>query len=449
MKKSVPKNQSCELYKFFPFLMIIVFRFSILNAQQLVDKSVFSKIDSLTKSIENKVIEWRRDFHQHPELSNRETRTSSIVAAHLKRLGLKVETGIAHTGVVAVLEGNHPGPVVALRADMDALPVTEEVNLPFASKERTTYEGKEVGVMHACGHDVHTSILMGVAETLSKMKDKLRGKVKFIFQPAEEGAPEGEEGGAELMSKEGVFENLKPDLIFGLHTMYAEVGKILYAPGPTMASADNFSITVHGRGSHGAAPWLGIDPIVAAAQIVLGLQTIVSRQADLTEGAAVITVGTINGGTRHNIIPDYAEMTGTIRALNETTRNLLHERIKNVSEQIAKSFGATANVEIQNGYPVTVNNKELAGNSVKLLKSILGEKNIIEITPKMMAEDFSYFANKIQGFYFFIGIASPGTPADKIEANHSPRFYVDERAILFGMRSLAYLTVNALSDKTK
>ena len=315
-----------------------------------------AQIDARAAALESKVIAWRRDLHQHPELSNREVRTAGVVAGHLQALGLKVQTGVAHTGVVGLLDTGRPGPVIALRADMDALPVTEEVDVPFASTSRANFNGQEVGVMHACGHDCHVAILMGVAELLAGMKSLLAGSIKFIFQPAEEGPPPGEEGGAALMIRQGVLENPKPDVIFGLHVFAGvEAGTIAYRPGPAMASSDRIRVTVTGRQTHGALPWRGVDPIVISSQIVLGLQTIVSRQVDVSLEPAVVSIGAIKGGVRDNIIPDAVEMLGTVRTFNEDMRADIHARIRNTVEMIARSGGASAQVHFDNAYPVTVN----------------------------------------------------------------------------------------------
>lgn len=395
--------------------------------------------------IENKVIAWRRDIHQNPELSNREFRTAKLVADHLRSLGLEVKTGVAHTGVVAILRGGKPGAVVALRADMDALPVIEETNVPFASKVKGTYEGKEVGVAHVCGHDTHTAILMGVAEILASIKQDLAGTVKFVFQPAEEGPPAGEEGGAALMIKEGVLDNPRPEAIFGLHvTNGLEVGKIGYRPGPAMASADILHIAVKGRGTHGARPWAGVDPIVVAAQIVLGLQTIASRQVDVTLEPSVISIGSIHGGNRFNIIPDGVEMVGTIRTYNEAMKKDIHERIKNTAEMIAKSAGASAAVQIESPYKVTVNDEKLTEKMLPSLRKAAGAQNV-SLRPKSPgAEDFSNYQEIIPGLFFFIGITPKGTDPNKTAPNHSPRFYVDEAGLLVGVKALAQLTVDYL-----
>ena len=402
-------------------------------------------IDRLAKEVEAKVIAWRRDIHEHPELSNREFRTAKLVAEHLQKLGLEVKTGVAKTGVVAVLVGGKPGPVVALRADMDALPVVEAVDLPFASKVKGEYEGKEVGVMHACGHDTHVAILMGVAEMFAKIKDQLPGTIKFIFQPAEEGPPRGEEGGAALMVKEGVLENPKPNAIFGLHVVaMMNTGTIGYRAGPMMAAADILRIKVKGRQTHGSQPWSGVDPIVTASQIVLGLQTIISRQVNITNEPAVVTIGSIHGGNRFNIIPEEVEMVGTIRTFDEAMRDDIHKRIKNTAEMIAASQGASAQVEIEKPYAVTINDEELTALMAPTLKRVAGEANV-KIRPKTTgAEDFAFYQQKIPGLFYFVGITPPGTDLSKVAVNHSPKFFVDESGLLLGIRSLAALAVDYL-----
>jgi amidohydrolase len=403
-----------------------------------------SEIDRRSKELEQKVVAWRRDFHQNPELSNREFRTSKIVAEHLQKLGLEVKTGVAHTGVVGILRGGRPGPVVALRADMDALPVTEEVDLPFKSTAKSQYNGQEVGVMHACGHDNHVAILMGVAEMLTAMKAEIPGTVKFIFQPAEENPPPGEEGGAPLMLKEGVFENPKVDAIFGLHVFPMEVGHVEYRPAGMMASSDNFYITVRGRQTHGALPWNGVDPIVAASQIVLGIQTLISRQTDLTLTPAVVTVGMIRGGIRTNIVPDSVEMAGTIRTFDEGVRAQLHERLTRTAESIAAASGASASVRIQKMAPVTYNDPALTGRMIPTLERVLG-KDLVKLgQPTTTAEDFAFYQQVVPGMFFFIGV----TPKDRLgqaAPNHSPRFYADEGVLVPGMRALANLAVDFLA----
>lgn len=406
-------------------------------------------VDAAAAAMEGKVIAWRRDFHQHPELSNRETRTAAKVAQHLEALGLQVQTGVAHTGVVGLLEGGRPGPVVALRADMDALPVTEEVDLPFASRARAQFNGQEVGVMHACGHDCHVAILMGVAELLAGMKDRLPGQVKFIFQPAEEGPPPGEEGGAALMIRQGVLENPRPEAIFGLHVFAGiEAGTIAYRPGPALASSDRIRITVRGRQTHGALPWRGVDPIVISSQIVLGLQTIVSRQVDLSLEPAVVSIGAIKGGVRDNILPDTVEMLGTVRTFNEDMRNDIRARIRNTVEMIAKSADASAEVHFDNAYPVTVNDASLTERMLPTLRRVAGAEKV-RLGQKITGyEDFSYYQQKIPGFFYFVGITPPGTDRAHCAPNHSPRFFVDESALVLGVRSLAHLTLDYMASAT-
>ena len=405
------------------------------------------QVDAAAAALESQVIAWRRDIHQHPELSNREVRTGGIVADHLRALGFAVQTGIAHTGVVGLLDTGKPGPVIALRADMDALPVGEQVDLPFASKERTTFNGQEVGVMHACGHDCHVAVLMGVAELLAGLKAQLRGQIKFIFQPAEEGPPPGEEGGAALMIKQGVLENPKPEVIFGLHVFAGvETGTIAYRPGPAMASSDRIRITVNGRQTHGALPWRGVDPIVICSQIVLGLQTIVSRQVDVTLEPAVVSIGAIRGGVRDNIIPDAVEMLGTVRTFNEEMRRDIHARIRNTVELIAQSAGATAQVHFDNAYPVTVNDIPLTERMVPTLERVAGKEKVFVGQKITGYEDFSYYQQKIPGFFYFVGITPRGVDRKESAPNHSPRFFVDESALLLGVRSLAHLALDYMAS---
>ena len=371
------------------------------RASELADR-----IDSAAQAVEAQVIEWRRDFHANPELGNREKRTAKIVAEHLKSLGLdEVRTGVAHTGVIGVLKGKLPGKVVALRADMDALPVTEEVDVPFASKVRTIWNGEEVGVMHACGHDCHTAILMGVATVLAGLRKQLRGTVKFIFQPAEEMPPKGEDGGAKMMIQEGALQDPAPQAIFGLHvTSRQNVGSIGYRPGPTMASSDRFGITVHGRQTHGAAPWLGVDPIVTAAQVVLGLQTVVSRGVDIAREPAVVTVGMIKGGVRENIIPDSVEMRGTVRTFDEEMRDDIHERVTTLAEAIARGSRAGCKVCIQKNYPVTVNDPALTEAMLPTLQRVAGPDRLQHVPKVTGAEDFSIFQQVVPGLFFFVGV---------------------------------------------
>jgi amidohydrolase len=404
------------------------------------------RIDDAAAAVEPRVIAWRRDFHQHPELGNRETRTAAIVAEHLRSLGLdNVLTGIAHTGVVGLLKGKLPGRVVALRADMDALPVTEEVDVPFASKVRSIWNGESVGVMHACGHDCHTAILMGVATVLAGLREHLRGSVKFIFQPAEEMPPQGEDGGAKMMIQEGALQDPAPQAIFGLHvTSRQNVGTIGYRTGPTMASSDRFSITVHGRQTHGAAPWLGVDPIVTSAQVVLGLQTVVSRGVDISREPAVVTVGMIKGGVRENIIPDSVEMRGTIRTFDEAMRDDVHERVTTLAEAVARGSRAGCTVCIEKNYPVTVNDPALTEAMLPTLQRVAGADKVLFVPKVTGSEDFSYFQKIVPGMFFFVGVTRPEVDPAKAAPNHSPRFHVDERALLLGVRSLAHLACDFL-----
>ncbi len=411
--------------------------------------SLSARIDAAAASIEPQLIEWRRDFHEHPELGNREFRTAAIVAEHLRALGFdEVRTGVAHTGVVGLLKGALPGPVVALRADMDALPVTEEVDLPFASKAKAPWNGETVGVMHACGHDLHTAILMGVAEVLAGLRADLRGSVKFIFQPAEELPPEGEDGGAKMMIAEGALEHPTPQAIFGLHvTSRLPLGVIGYRPGPTMASADNLTITVHGRQTHGAMPWLGVDPIVTAAQVVLGLQTVVSRQVDLTREPAVVTIGTIKGGVRENIIPDSVEMRGTIRTFDETMRDDIHERVTTLAEAISRGSRAGCTVCIRKNYPVTVNDPKLTQAMLPTLQRTAGDGHLMLVPKVTGSEDFSFFQQLVPGLFIFIGVVPPGTDPSTSAPNHSPRFFADERCLVQGVRALAQLAGDFLESR--
>ena len=399
-------------------------------------------VDQTIDAIMPDVVAWRRDFHEHPELGNREFRTAEIIANHLRDLGMEVQTEVAHTGVVGVLRGGD-GPVVGLRADMDALPVTELVDLPFASKAVGEYQGKEVGVMHACGHDNHVAILMGVAEVLASMGDELPGTVKFLFQPAEEGTPDQSVGGAELMLREGAYDPPKPDAVFGLHVFPYPVGVIATRPGGLMASSDLYRITVKGKQTHGAVPWAGVDPIVTASQIVLGLQTIVSRQLDATLTPSIVTVGKIAGGVRNNIIPESVEMVGTIRTFDAETRLDIHERVRRTATQIAEAAGATAEVEIDLGYGVTRNDPDLYRQMAPTLEAVAGD-NFIEAQQTTTAEDFSYFANEAPGLFLFLGVA-PEDPS-LVYPNHSPRFYADERALPVGVRALTALTLDYMQS---
>ena len=420
-----------------------------MSQPQVVASSLTAEIDRAADAIEAQVIAWRRDLHEHPELGNREFRTAGIVQAHLELLGFDaVRTGVAHTGVVGLLKGALPGPVVALRADMDALPVTEEVDVSFASKVRAQWNGEEVGVMHACGHDCHVAILMGVATVLAGLRSTLRGSVKFIFQPAEEMPPEGEEGGAQLMIAEGALENPSPRAIFGLHvTSRLALGTIGYRPGPTMASSDKLKITVHGKQTHGAAPWLGVDPIVTAAQVILGLQTVISRGTDIAREPAVVTIGMIRGGVRENIIPDSVEMRGTIRAFDEEMRDEIHERVTTLAEAVSRGSRAGCTVCIGKNYPVTVNDPALTEAMVPTLARVAGEGRL-ELVPKVTgAEDFSFFQRLIPGLFFFVGVTPPEIDPKAAYSNHSPRFFADERALVLGVRSLAHLACDWLESQ--
>jgi amidohydrolase len=407
-----------------------------------------ARIDAAVAAAVPKLIAWRRDVHQHPELGNREVRTAAMVAAHLRALELdEVRTEVGVTGVVGLLRGALPGPVVALRADMDGLPVEERVDVPFASKERTIWNGESVGVMHACGHDAHVAILMTVASVLAGLRAELAGSVKFIFQPAEEMPPEGEEGGARLMIKQGALENPAPGAIFGLHvTSMLKSGIIGCRSGPAMASADSFRITVRGRPTHGAMPWRGVDPIVTAAQVVLGLQTIVSRQVDLTHEPAVVTVGAIKGGNRENIIPDTVEMRGTIRSFDESMRDDVHERVKDTAEHIARASRAGCDVCIVKNYPVTINDAELTEQMWPTLERVAGADHVIRMPKVAGSEDFSFYQHVVPGLFFFVGITPPAQDAKTAAPNHSPLFFIDEDGLPLGVRALAHAAVDWLES---
>jgi amidohydrolase len=430
-----------------------------LLALSLYASAAFAQTDALkalvpkkADAMQPKLVTWRRDLHEHPELGNHETRTAGIIAAHLKALGIAVKTGVAKTGVVGVLKGGKPGPVVALRADMDGLPIIERTPVPFASKIKSTYNNAEVGVMHACGHDTHVSILMGVAELLSSMKNDLHGTVKFIFQPAEEGAPFGEEGGAELMVKEGVLQNPKVDAIFGLHiNAQTEVGKITYRPGGTMAAVNDMQITVKGKQAHGAYPWSSIDPIVVSAQIINSLQTIVSRNLNVTENAGVVTIGSINGGNRSNIIPEQVVMMGTLRALSASDEKMLIERVKTIATKTAEAAGATAEVKIPLSvrYPVTYNDPKLTEKMLPTLQATAGAANVILRPPVTGAEDFSFFQEKVPGLFIFLGGMPKGQDPLKTAAHHTPDFYIDESGFSLGVKALCNLTLVYMAGKAK
>jgi amidohydrolase len=404
-----------------------------------------SLINTATAKIEPKCIQWRRQIHANPELGNREFKTAKLIADHLRSLGLEVKEGVAHTGVVGLLRGGKPGPVIGLRADMDALPVPERVNLPFASKVTAEYNGQQTPVMHACGHDTHVAMLMSVAEILTANKADLNGTIKFVFQPAEEGAPKGEEGGAELMIKEGVMEAPKVDVMFGLHiNAQTEVGKITYRPGGFYAGVSDMKITVKGRQSHGAAPWDSVDPIVTSAQIINNLQTIISRNVDITEGAGVVTIGSIHGGVRSNIIPEQVEMLGTIRSLSKQQEKYQIDRIKTIVTKTAEAAGATATVEApySSHYPVTFNNEALTAKMLPSLQKAAGTNNVSTIPAKMGAEDFSFFGEKVPAFFFNLGGMPKGQDRDKTPSHHTPDFFIDESGMQTGIKAFLYLVTD-------
>jgi amidohydrolase len=411
-------------------------------AAQTSDAATLSEIDRRTAAVLPSVIEWRRDIHQHPELSFQETRTAGMVAAHLRSLGLEVQTGVGGNGVVGVLRGGRPGPVVALRADMDALPVTEPNGLPFKSTVRATYNGQDVGVMHACGHDNHVAILLGTADVLNGMRDRLPGTVKFIFQPAEEAPPVG---GAGPMIDAGVMENPHVDAVFGLHVSPGPLGAVRYHAGGWLAAADEFRIVVHGKQAHGGLPWTGVDPIVVGAQIVLGLQTVVSRQVDLTTSPAVVTVGAFNGGVRNNIVPDSVVLIGTIRTFDEGVRREVFARVKRTAQGIAQSAGATADAQIEEGYPVTVNDPALLDRMLPTLRRVAGATNVAERSPSTAAEDFSRFAQKAPGMFIALGVTPPSIDWHTAAPNHSPLFVADEAALPIGVRIMSGVAIDYLN----
>ncbi len=397
--------------------------------------------------LQGRVVEWRRDFHAHPELSNREERTSAKVAEHLRALGLEPKTGVARHGVVAVIKGGQPGPKIALRADMDALPVTEQTGLPFASTATAEYRGEKVGVMHACGHDAHTAMLLGVADTLVAMRDSLPGEVMLIFQPAEEGAPPPEEGGAALMLKQGLFRDFKPEAVFGLHVFSTvQAGKIAVRSGPLMAASDRFGITVTGRQTHGSAPWNGVDPIVATADLIGTAQTIVSRRTNIAKLPAVVTFGAIKGGIRYNIIPDDVEMVGTIRTFDPAMRTQIFNDLRNVAEHTAAAHGASARTEIyqNDGNPATVNDPALTARMLPSLQAVVGKDNVYEPPLQMGSEDFSLYALEVPSMFFFVGSTAAGIDPATAPSNHSPRFLLDEKALDVGLRALLQVSLDYL-----
>ena len=429
--------------------MLAAFALLSCSLQAQMNPKLQAALDADAAAIQQKTIEWRRIFHQYPELSNMEVKTGARIAEFLKGLGLDVTTGVARTGVVGLLRTGKPGPVVALRADMDALPVEERNELPFASKEKTIYNDRETPVMHACGHDSHMAILMAVAEILVKRKSELKGTVKFIFQPAEEGAGTTL-GGAELMVREGVLENPKVDAIFGLHIQSTvPAGTINYRAGSLMAAPDFFSIKVKGKGAHGATPWDGIDPLVVGAQIVMGIQTIISRQLEITREPAVITVGKFSAGNRENIIAEYAEMGGTIRTFDKKMQQQVHDKLRATAMNIAESAGATAEVTITSGSPVTYNDPALTNRMVPSLERAAGKTNALSVSPVTMAEDFSVFQEKVPGLFFFIGGMKPGTDPKSAPIHHTPQFMLDESGFVTGVRALLNLTVDYLSSDPK
>ena len=405
-----------------------------------------AQVEALAAKVDGKVQAWRRDIHQHPELGNREVRTAQLVAEHLRALGFEeVRTGIATTGVTAVLRGGKPGPRIALRADMDALPVTERSGLPFASKVTSTFRGEPVGVMHACGHDAHVGILMGVAEALASIRAELPGEILFVFQPAEEGPPDGEEGGAEEMLAQGIFKGFKPQAVFGLHVFSTlNAGQLGWLSGPAMAASDRFNIVVQGRQTHGSRPWGGVDPIVAAADLIGTSQTIVSRRQDISRLPVVVSFGAIKGGIRYNIIPDSVELVGTIRTFDEGMRQGVFADLRNVAESVAKAHGATAVVKVPDtkGNPVTANDPALTARVVSSLRKAVGDANVVEMGLIMGAEDFSFYAREVPGFFFFVGATPRGKDAIKAPSNHSPEFFLDEEALKVGTRAMLQLVLD-------
>lgn len=406
--------------------------------------SLSDAITEKAADLQPQVIEWRRDIHENPELSNRETRTAKKVATYLRDLDMEVETGVSKTGVVGTLEGGKPGPVIALRADMDALPVKERVDVPFASTDSSMYNGEKVPVMHACGHDTHVAMLMGAAEILASMREELPGTVKFLFQPAEEGAPKGERGGADVMVEEGALSDPDVDAVFGIHiNSQTEVGTIRYRPGPIMAASDVFRINVTGEQTHGSTPWDGVDPIVTASQIVNNLQTVVSRQSELTKEPAVVSVGKIEGGVRNNIIPESAKMVGTIRTLDTTMQRDIHDRIRRVATSTAEGMGAEVDVEIDRGYPVTKNDPSLTETLKPTLERVAD--SLVKTDPITGAEDFSYFARKVPGLYVFVGGMPPDMDPGDAPSHHTPDFFIDESGMQYGVRAYAQIATDYLS----
>ena len=428
-------------FKFYLILIILFFASSVSYTQS----ENTALVEKAAKKVEAQVIEYRHHFHKYPELSNREFKTSDKIVEYLTAMGYNPDQGMANTGVVAVLDSGKPGPTIGLRADIDGLPVTERNDLAYKSNETSTYQGNDVGVMHACGHDTHVSMLLGVAQSLMDMKSELKGKVVFVFQPAEEGAPPGEEGGAKLMIKEGLMKKYGIDVMFGQHISSREdIGKITYKFGGLMAAADRFEITVKGVQAHGSRPWSGVDPIVTSAQIIMGLQTIISRQTNLTKEAAVITVGMIQGGVRNNIIPEECKMVGTIRTLDVEMQDIIHEKIRKTATAIAESQGATAEVVIDKYCPVTFNNLELTRQMLPSLYQAAGEDNVKVIPAITGAEDFSYYAKEVPSLFYFVGGRSPGDTEP--HPHHSPDFKVDNKGMITGVKALLQLTLDYMDS---
>ena len=423
-----------------------LFLFIILISGFIATEDLKQKLQADLDPLMKKVIEWRHDIHEYPELGNREFRTSKKVAEHLVSLGIEVETGIAYTGVVGLIKGGKPGPTIALRADMDALPVTEKTGLSYASVQRTQYLGQDVGVMHACGHDAHVAILMGAAEFLAKNKEHIEGDVMLIFQPAEEGAPEGEGGGAEMMLAEGIFERYKPDVIFGLHVTNSRHGHLGVLPGPAMAAASSYRITIKGTQAHGSRPWDSIDPIMATAQLIESLNTVVSRRINIINNPAVISVGMVQAGTRNNIIPDISQITGTIRTFDPVLRAEIYDEIRQIARGVAEGTGTEVDVEFDVGgfYPVTFNNVELTNQYAKTLSEAADGKFLILDAPTTGAEDFSFFSQEIPGMYFWLGVNEPGV--DVAPGNHTPYFKIDDRALDEGVKAMIYLALDYASN---
>lgn len=440
----------CSLYLFFKIAImrkaLACYCLMAVSVTVTAQRSVQERVDAAADKLESKTIEWRRDLHEHPELGNNEVRTAKMVADHLRSLGIEVKEGVGKTGVVGILRGGKPGPCVALRADMDALPIVERTKLPFASKVKATYNGQEVGVMHACGHDSHVAILMSVAEVLAGMRADLKGTVKFVFQPAEEGPPEGEEGGAPLMVKEGVLENPKVDVMFGLHIdAETEVNRITYRSGGIMAASDWFTIKVKGKGTHGSTPWTGVDPVAVSSQIINGLQHIVSRQTELTKNAAVISVCVIKGGVRANIIPEEVELTGTIRTLDKDMQKDIHARIRKTASNIAEASGAVAEVTIDSKTLVTYNDPALVQKMLPTFVKVAGKDNVKETEASTGAEDFSFFAEKVPSIYFFLGGMAKGKNPRDAFPHHTPDFVIDESGFKLGVRTFCNLVIDYMN----